>query len=232
MMHMDAWIASQRAHGVRGDGLPAAEASIARRVAAVSSWYKYLYRNTKDDPRPLAFTNPADTDGRPVIDPDNSQTVGLSTAEADRLCRAANASSRRTAALIHLLLYGGLRCGSAISADVTDLGHDRGYRVLTVHGKGGKIRRVPIPPALGDAIDVMLAARGNPDEGPLFATPTGRSLSEPYLYDLVRRLARQAGIPSADKLSPAFAAAHVRHRLPRRRRQPPRPPGRHGPRRP
>jgi hypothetical protein len=29
MMHMDAWIAYQRAHGVRGDGRPAAEASIA-----------------------------------------------------------------------------------------------------------------------------------------------------------------------------------------------------------
>ena len=58
MMHMDAWIAYQRAHGVRGDGLPAAEASIARRVAAVSSWYKYLYRNTKDDPRPASVHEP------------------------------------------------------------------------------------------------------------------------------------------------------------------------------
>ena len=202
MMHMDAWIATQRQDGVRGDGRPAAEASIARRVAAVSSWYKYLYRNTKDDPHPLAFTNPADTDGRPIIDPDNSETVGLSTAEADRLCQAADADGPRSSALIRLLLYGGLRCGSAISADVTDLSHDRGYRVLTVHGKGGKVRRVPVVPALGDAIDTYLGARGNPQTGPLFATRTGRRLDEQYVFGLVQRLARRAAIPAAAELSP------------------------------
>jgi site-specific recombinase XerD len=202
MMHMDAWIATQRQDGVRGDGHPAAEASIARRVAAVSSWYKYLYRNTKDDPRPLAFTNPADTDGRPIIDPDNSLTVGLSTAEADRLCQAADADGPRSSALIRLLLYGGLRCGSALTADIGDLGHDRGYRTLTVRMKGGKVRKVPIVPALGDALDTYLAKRGNPDRGLLFVTRTGRRLSEPYLYDLVRRLARNAGIPAAADLSP------------------------------
>jgi site-specific recombinase XerD len=202
MMHMDAWIAWQRANGVGGDESPAAEASIARRVAAVSSWYKYLYRNTKDDPQPLALTNPADTDGRPDIDPDNSPTIGLSTAEADRLCRAADADCLRSSALIRLLLYGGLRCGSAIRADVTDLGYDRGYRVLTVRMKGGKVRRVPIPAALGEVIDAMLASRDNPAEGPLFATSTGGRLDRAYVGRLVQRLARKALIPAAAQLSP------------------------------
>jgi len=202
MMHMDAWIAWQRANGVRGDGKKAAEASIARRVATVSSWYKYLYRNTKDDAVPLALTNPADTDGRPDIDPDNSLTTGLSTAEADRLCTAADCDGPRSSALIRLLLYGGLRCGSAITADVGDLGHDRGYRVLTVRMKGGKIRRAPIPPALGEAIDAMLAARGNPGDGPLFVTRYGNRIAEQYIFVLVQRLARQAKIPSAKDLSP------------------------------
>ena len=202
MMHMDAWIAWQRQNGVRGDGRPAAEASIARRVAAVSSWYKYLYRNTKDDPQPLALTNPADTDGRPDIDPDNTFTVGLSTAEADRLCAAADRDSARSSALIRLLLYGGLRCGSAIGADIGDLGHDRGYRVLTVRMKGGKIRRAPLPAALSEAIDLMLSERGNPAEGPLFVTRSGNRLAEPYVFALVQRLAREAAIPSAGDLSP------------------------------
>jgi integrase/recombinase XerD len=48
----------------------------------------------------------------------------------------------------------------------------------------------------------MLAKRGMPAEGPLFATKTGARLDEPYIYVLVRRLARNAGIPSADDLSP------------------------------
>ena len=196
MMHMDGWIAWQRIHGVSGNG-PAAEASIARRVAAVSSWYKYLYRNTKDDPEPLALTNPADTDGRPGIDPDNSETVGLSTIEADRLIKAADADGIRSSALIRLLLYAGLRCGSALGADIEDLGYDRGYRILTVRMKGGKVRRAPLPAALQEVITDMLAARGSPTAGPLFATRNGERLDERYVYGLVQRLARNAGIPSA-----------------------------------
>lgn len=201
MMHVDAWVAWQRVHGVSGKA-PAAEASIARRVATVSSWYKYLIRNTKDDPVPLATVNPADTDGRPIIDPDNSETTGLSTAEADKLCRAADADGLRSAALIRLLLYGGLRCGSAITADIEDLGHDRGCRILIVRMKGRKVRKVPLPPALDEAIAAMLAARGDPETGPLFVTRTGARLAEPYVYDLVQRLARKAGIASAGDLSP------------------------------
>ena len=200
MMHMDAWIAWQREHGI--SGRPAAEASIARRVASISSWCKYLIRNTKDDPVPLMTTNPADTDGRPVIDPDNSETVGLSTAEADRLISAADTDGLRSSALIRLLLYGGLRCGSALGADITDLGHDRGYRVLTVRMKNKKVRRVPIPAALGEPLDAMLAGRGSPAEGPLFATRTGGRLDEPYVYGLVQRLAVTARIPAAGQMSP------------------------------
>jgi site-specific recombinase XerD len=201
MMHVDAWIAWQRLNGT-GNGKPAAESSIARRVATVSSWYKYLIRNTKDDPEPLATTNPADTDGRPNVDPDNSPTVGLSTAEADRLIAAADADSPRASALIRMLLYLGLRCGSAIGANTDDLGYDRGHRVLTVRMKNAKVRRAPIPPALEAAITAMLAERGAPESGPLFVTSTGNRLDEPYLFKLVQRLARVAAIPSADDLSP------------------------------
>lgn len=202
MIHMDAWIAWQRQHGADGTGRAAAESSIIRRVSAISSWYKYLIRNTKDDAVPLVHTNPAETDGRPAADPDYSPTVGLSTAEADRLIRAADDDSPRAAALTRLLAYGGLRCGSAIGANVEDLGHDRGHRVLTVRGKGKKTYRVPLPPALAGAIDIMLADRGSPSTGPLFATRNGGRLDRAYIGQLIRRLAGLASIPAANDLSP------------------------------
>src|SRR5258708_24516563 len=66
MADVDAWIIAQRRHGARGDR-PAAEATIARRVAAVSSWYTYLVANTADDPDPLASRNPAANAGRPKV---------------------------------------------------------------------------------------------------------------------------------------------------------------------
>ena len=202
MVHMDGWIAWQRVNGVNEDGKPAAEASIGRRVSAISSWYKYIKRNTRDEDVPLAANNPADTDARPVVDPDFSPTIGLSTRDAEMLIRQADQETPRTAALIRTLLYLGLRSGSALGADIGDLGYDRGHRTIALRMKGGKRRRAPLPPPLAEAIDAMLAERGSPEEGPLFATSTGKPIDRAYVLQLIRRLARKAGIPSAEKLSP------------------------------
>jgi integrase/recombinase XerD len=202
IMHVDAWIAHQRVKGVTGDGEPAAESSIARRVSAVSSWYNYILKNTADDPTPLIRYNPAKTDARPKLDPDFSPTVGLSRAEADRLLEQADQDGPASSALIRLLFLDGLRCGSAINARVGDLCYDAGHRALDIANKGGTSRRVAIPPAVGEPLDAMLAARGNPTDGPLFLTSTGRPLHEPHVFRLVRRLALKAGIKEAQRLSP------------------------------
>jgi integrase len=101
-----------------------------------------------------------------------------------------------------LLLLTGLRVGSAVGARVEDLGTDRGHRTLDVVVKRGHRRRIPLPPVLGTALDAMLAARGNPVEGPLFLAPSGVPLYELAVHRLLRRLARGAGIPAADRLSP------------------------------
>ncbi|MBT8226782.1 MAG: tyrosine-type recombinase/integrase [Dactylosporangium sp.] len=201
MSDVDAWITQQRRSGGR-NGRPAAESSIARRVSTVSSWYAYLVRNTADDPRPLMTRNPARTDARPRVDPDFSPTVGLDRSEVDRLQDQADADGVVSSALIRLLVVNGLRVGSALAAQIEDLGHDRGHRVLTVVVKRGNRRRVAIPPLVGAAIDAMLDARGNPAEGPLFVTPSGRPLYQLYVYRLIRRLARRAGIAAAERISP------------------------------
>ncbi|BAL89333.1 putative integrase/recombinase [Actinoplanes missouriensis 431] len=197
---LDAWIVEQRATGARGK--PAAESTIARRLSAVASWYDYLVVNTAADPEPLIAYNPAQAAARPRIDPDDSSTVGLDRPEADRLLAEARADGLTSHALILLLLVAGLRVGSAIGARITDLGADRGHRVLNLTVKGGRRRRVPLPPALSHAIDQMLAERGTPADGPLFLTPTGLPLYELYVHRLIRRLARRAGLASASALSP------------------------------
>lgn len=201
MADVDDWLAYQRDHGVRGDGQPAARRSIARRLSVVASWYTYLIRNTATDPIPLITHNPADTNARPNVDKDASPTIGLTRAEADRLITAADADGPRSSAVIRLMLTNATRCEVITTAKITDLSWDRGHRVITMPTKG-KVRRDPIPPPTARAIDVYLTSRGNPAEGPLFATRNGTPFSEPGLFRLVRRLAKQAGIPSASKLSP------------------------------
>jgi len=193
--HADMWIEKQRQEG-------AAESSIARRVSAISSWYGYLIINTAEDPVPLATRNPGKTRAKPKISPDYSPTVGLSRIEADRLIGEADRDSQVASALIRILLTEGLRIGSVIDAMVTDLGHDRGHRTLTLTVKGGTPNRIPLPAPTGEAIDAMLAARDWPVDGPLYLTTTGRPLYEMWVWRLIRRLGRQASIPQAAKMKP------------------------------
>jgi integrase/recombinase XerD len=195
MSQVDAWIICQRSDGL-------AETSIARRVSAVSSWYTYLIRNTADDVKPLVTRNPARTDARPSIDPDESPTIGLSRAETDRLLAAADADGSTSAALIRLLLVTGIRVGSAIDAKIEDLAYDAGHRTLVITVKRGKRRRTVVPPSASTRIDTMLADRGEPEDGPLFTTSAGKPIYQMYVYRLVRRLARQAKIPTANEISP------------------------------
>ena len=201
MSDVDAWIVQQRTTGAR-PARPAAESTIARRVSAVASWYAYLVANTADDAVPLVTRNPARSAGRPRVDPDHSPTVGLSRTEADQLLAQARLDSPASHALVLLLLLTGLRVGSAIHAQVEDLGTDRGHRTLDVVVKRGSRRRIPLPPALGSALDAMLDARGNPSTGPLFVAASGGPLYELAVHRLVRRLARRAGIAAAERLSP------------------------------
>jgi integrase/recombinase XerD len=48
----------------------------------------------------------------------------------------------------------GLRIFEACAADIDDLGKEHGHRVLRVLGKGTRVVLVPLPPAVGRAVDV------------------------------------------------------------------------------
>jgi len=130
----------------------------------------------------------------------DSTTPGLNADGLRRLLTAATAHSPRTAALTHLLVLTGLRISEALNARVTDLGHDRGHRTLTITRKGGRPGRVPLPPPVTRTLDAYLAARTS---GPLFLAANG---VDPYpyrsAYDQLRRTAHTAGLPGADTLSP------------------------------
>jgi integrase/recombinase XerD len=129
--------------------------------------------------------------------------VSLSRAEADRLIAEADAESLLASTLIRLVLVAGLRIGSAISADISQLGYNRGHRVLRFKAKGNKRPQIPIPPFVSGPLDEMLAERGDPADGPLFITPReGVRVYQPYVWRLIRRLGRKAGIPQAAELLP------------------------------
>jgi site-specific recombinase XerD len=151
---------------------------------------------------------------RPMVDPDYTATIGLARDEARALVAAADADrgrqALRTAAVIRLLLHNALRVDEACSADVADLGADAGHRVLRVTRKGARKAKIPLTPATSEALDTYLADRGRRARldrvaglgGPLLATATGGRLRQGHYWELVRRLARTAGIGTWENLSP------------------------------
>jgi integrase/recombinase XerD len=133
----------------------------------------------------------------------------LSPGEVDALLAAAVADGARSRALMTVLADLGLRVGELIGLNCADVGLERGHRSVRFVGKGGRARRRVLTEAAGRALDDYLGGRV---EGPLFVTSSGGRLDRHAVFRLVRRLAREAGIESWERLSPhslrhAFATA-------------------------
>jgi integrase/recombinase XerD len=56
-------------------------------------------------------------------------------------------------ALVAMLGLLGLRIFETTGADIADIGEEHGHQVLRVCGKGANVVLVPLPPAVGRAID-------------------------------------------------------------------------------
>jgi integrase/recombinase XerD len=85
----------------------------------------------------------------------------------------------------------GLRIFEATGADITDLGEEHGHRVLRVCGKGTKVILVPLPPAVGPAID---RATGTRTSGPNLLNSRGARMDRHAATRRLRRLAQTAGL--------------------------------------
>jgi integrase/recombinase XerD len=172
-----------------------APASVARKLSGVSGWYDYLVRLQ------VVTTNPVGGADRPHIDRDHSTTRGLSPDQVDALLTAADAAGPRHHAMITMLADLGLRVGELVGLDLTDVGRERGHRTVRFTGRGGKARRRALTPAAATTLDDYLRERGR-HPGPLFATASGARVDRHAVFRLVRRLAADAGIADAGRLSP------------------------------
>lgn len=190
--HVEAFARSLEADG-RG------RATVARKLAALSSFYRYALDEGVIDRSPVKVR-------RPRVDTD-SQQLGLDRDEVRRLVTAARSSGLRDAALVMLLAMNGLRISEALAARVDDLSSARGHRTLAIVRKGDKRALIPLAPVVGEAIDAMLAGRTG---GPLFATSGGRPMDRQAAGKVIRRLTRDAGIEkrvSPHTLRHAFVTA-------------------------
>jgi integrase/recombinase XerD len=160
--------------------------TVSRRFSVASGFYRTCVLDG------IIEHSPAEHVRRPVV-PAESPTLGFIHLQFEALLTAARQSPNRyDFALVAMLGLLGLRIFEATGADVGDLGEEHGHRVLRVCGKGTKIVLVPLPPAVGRAID---RATGSRPRGPILLNSRGARMDR---HAATRRL-RQLGPDSSPR---------------------------------
>jgi tyrosine recombinase XerC len=176
-----------------------ARSTIARRAAAVRTFYRFASR------RGIVEKNPATL----LISPKLGSRLPsvLKPGEAEALIEAPVSDdpwSWRDRALLELLYSSGLRVSEACGVDLLDVDLDRGrVRVL---GKGGKEREVPLGEAAADALRTFVdryrdqAPPGEGDPEALFRNRRGKRLSARDARAVVEKYRRM--VLSGRRVSP------------------------------
>lgn len=174
-------------------------ASVARKSAALRRFFGFLFDEglRSDDPS-AGLPRPGGLQRRLPRVLDHDAIGRLFAALARRLDRSGNsAEDLRLSALLELLYGSGLRATELVSLDVRTIAADRPYAILK--GKGGRERLVPLSARARDAVAAWRAVRG---DGPGYLFPSGaKHLSRVRLFQLLRALAAEAGIPP-ERVSP------------------------------
>lgn len=175
-------------------------ATIRRKLAALSSLYEALCEAN------AVQGNPVDGVKRPKNDSAEGKTPAISDHQARALLAAPDASTLpglRVRAMLAALLYHGLRRAELCALRLVDLQDRRGVRHLQVHGKGNKIRFIPLHPAAAGAIAAYLdaASHGAGEKtSPLFrpVSNNGRGVRGITPDGVYRVLARYAILVNID----------------------------------
>jgi site-specific recombinase XerD len=150
--------------------------------------------------------SPAEHVRRPAV-PAESPTLGFTHLQSEALLTAARESPGPSDfALVAMLGLLGLRIFEANAADIGDLGEEHGRRVLRVCGKGTKIVPVPLPPAVGQAIDRSI---GNRTRGPVLLNISGARMDRHAATRRLRHLAEAAAIQVARAHPPMLGHTFV-----------------------
>jgi integrase/recombinase XerD len=148
-----------------------------------------LLPDLRDRRRPGRLTGSLRTSS-PV--PAESPTLGLSHLQFEAMIVAARTSVNPSDfALVVMLGLLGLRVFETCNSSIDDLGEEHGHRVLRVLGKGTKLALVPLPPAVGRAID---RAVGDRVRRPILLNRNHARMDRHAATSRLRRLATAAGV--------------------------------------
>lgn len=173
-------------------------ATIARRSAALKSFYQYLVREERISCDPTAnLESPKPPKRLPHV---------LSVTEIERLLAQPDTSrpaGLRDRAMLEMLYATGLRVSELITLDVNHVNLDRGY--IRCMGKGSRERMVPLGSVAAEAVAAYLSRGRNvlirePGVKALFVNQHGRRLTRQGFWKILKKYAQQAGLET--KITP------------------------------
>jgi integrase/recombinase XerD len=176
-----------------------APATVARKIAAVKSFFRYLLAQgklTSDPAEALELPHLGRAEPR-VLTADEMEALLAVTARESR------AAGRRDRAMFELLCATGLRVSELVALNVDDVSVATGY--VRCVGRRDRERLLPLPQRVVDTLDVYLRD-GRPrlarpgDELALFLNQRGERITRQGFWLLMRDYARRAGIP--DDITP------------------------------
>ncbi|MGB9594127.1 MAG: site-specific tyrosine recombinase XerD [Anaerolineae bacterium] len=171
-----------------------ASSSVARKLAAVKSFFHFLSREgrVKEDPT-TTLDSPRLAKRLPKT---------LTRKEVDRLLEAPGTGddpkSLRDRALLELLYATGMRVTELVSLTLNDINLASGS-VRVVHGKRRKERIIPVHPRALEAVEAYLQ-RGrihmakDPNEQAVFVNFQGKPLTRQGLWLIIKHYVEQVGI--------------------------------------
>jgi len=171
-----------------------AKTTVARKIAALRSLYRFLLRRGASTVNPLAGLRTPKT-GR-------SLPRFLSVAEVERLIGAVRPNgvwSSRDLAMLETLYGGGLRVSELVAVDMADL--DLSDGIVRVKGKGKKERMAPLGRAASRSVERYLEQRSRHpsrlrfDAAAVFINRRGTRLTSRSVRRLVGKYAQSAGLP-------------------------------------
>jgi site-specific recombinase XerD len=159
--------------------------TVSRRFSVTAGFYRTCVIDG------LLDNSPAEHVRRPSV-PAESPTLGFTHLQFEALLTTAGESSNPCDfALVAMLGLLGLRIFEATGGDIADLSEEHGHRVLRICGKGTKVALVPLPPAVGRAIDRAIGTRSS---GPILLNSRGARMDRHAATRRLRQLAQTAGV--------------------------------------
>jgi integrase/recombinase XerD len=188
-----------------------ASSSVARKVAAVKSFFNFLFA------RGIIEDNPTTNVDSPKVKKRLPQT--LTTEDIEKLLQAPRQKRSpkhlRDTALLTMLYSTGMRVTEVVSLRVDDV--DLQANMLSCHGKDGQLRELPLDKDTRDSVAAYLDGGRqylvkNKDEDALFLNHRGQQLTRQGLWLIIKAYAKKANL-SGDVTPHTLRHSFAAHKL-------------------